>query len=744
MIRALRFVALTLLYLVAIVFSLKQLIEPDLWWQLRTGEWILETMSMPHADPFSFTYANTPWQNIKWGYEVIIAVLSNTFGTEMLMLLQVLCSCLLVLLLFKLTRLFSSETPKSILYLLVGLSFIAIEYRITGRSESISQVLFLVVCFLFLKYRNTPTRIIWWVPIVIMCWVNLHEAFGVGLVVLFVFTISAWIEFLYTRTQNKQYAIIHTQILIASIAAMCINPNHILILLKPVEFANQVYQNKYTTELSTYTQPLFWSKEAWITLGVLLFICAAIGFRFFASKSPLKKWNRLNEIIPLPYAALILVLVYLASTGHRNIVFATLAFVPVFIINFAWLCSFIKIKLHDTVVYIVSILAFAFLYVSIVTNGYYTFWQSKNKYGLEIPAVATPIGAANFLETNNLLQKPVFSDYLTSSYLMWRLQPTFKTFIDLRDLDIFPMKHFDLFTQIVSNPASFEKTDSQYHFASVVLINLPQMQPLHAHLYRHPSFRLAYMDAVCCVYVKDSTLNTTHTNSLLSTTTPSKWAGYVSKIFHPWYVPNNLSGIDQLYPAADYFYTVSDWPQTKMYAQASVKQGIESYRGLVLLGQVAYQESLNDSTQHRLQLMDSATNYMQQALSLNPDYIPALIDLGAFAFQTQQYKSACNYFEKACDIDPNNLSAQTNAAEVYKTMAGTNNNKKFLEKSIEHFLQADYLNPNNPEIMMNLGFLYYRLNNCNKAVPYLERIIDYENLTDIQRMRAKEAIQKCN
>lgn len=744
MIQSLRLVALSLLFLLAIAFSLKQLIEPDLWWQLRTGEWILETMSMPHADPFSFTYANTPWQNIKWGYEVIIALLSTTLGTEMLMVLQVLCSCLLVYLLIKTTYRLSPATPQSITYLIVGLSFMAIEYRITGRSESISQVFFLLVCVLLLFFRNNPSRHIWWIPLVMMCWANLHEAFGIGLVVLFVFTLTSWFEALYTRTQPREYALKHTLILGVSLAAMCINPNHVHILLKPFEIANQVYQNKYTTELSTYTQSLFWTKEARITLGLFLFVCTVVALRFFVTKSPLQKWSRLNDCICLPYAALLVVLVYVASTGHRNIVFATLAVVPVFIVNISWLLSFVKIKLSNTVTYIVTIVLFVLLYISVVTNRYYTFWQSKNKYGLEIPAGATPIGAANFLQTNNLLQKPIFSDYLTSSYLLWRLQPTFKTFIDLRDLDIFPMEHFNLFTQIVTNPTSFEKVDSQYHFASVVLINIPQMQALHTHLYRHPSFRLAYLDAVCCVYVKDTALTHTHINSPLSTATPSKWAYAVSKLFNPWYIANDLSTVDQVYPAAEYFYSVSDWGWTKSYAQQSVKQGIEPYRGLVMLGQVAYQQALDDTTQLRALKMDSANSYMQQAISLNPDYIPALIDLGAFAFQNQQYKSAVNYFEKACGIDPDNLSAHTNAAEVYKTMAGTNNNKKYLEKAIEHFLKADYLNPHNPEIMMNLGFLYYRMNNCDKAVPYLEQIVDYPNLTDVQRIRAKEAIQKCN
>lgn len=742
--KTLRLVTLVLLFLLAIAFSLKQLIEPDLWWQLRTGEWMLQTRSIPHADSFSFTYTNAPWQNIKWGYELLIAGLSYTLGVEMLMILQVVCSCVLVFLLLKLTKVLSPQTPQSIAYLITGLSLIAIEYRISGRSESISQLLFVLILYILMLHRNNPTLHIWWIPFVMMCWGNLHEAYGMGLVVLLLFAATTWLEALYTKTQTKQQALTYSKILAVSLVALCANPYHIHILLKPLEVANQVYQNKYTSELSTFTQALFWTKEAWIFLTLLTITLILAGIRFWVDKSKLPAWTRLNNIVPLPYAFLMLVLVYIASTGHRNIVFATLACVPLCIVNIAQLISFRKIKLNDALIYGITVFAFAFLYVSIVTNHYYTFWNSKHKYGLEVPAESTPIGAANFLETHNLLQKPVFSDYLSSSYLLWRLQPSFKTFIDLRDLEVFPVEHFNLFTQILANPRAFEKADSQYHFESVVLLTLPQMQTLHAHLYHHPSFRLVYVDALSCVYVKDTALIPVQAYSSLSTRVPSKWAYYLSKCLNPWYVPNNLLTLDQAYPAAEYFYSVNDWNLTRQYAQTSISHGTQPCKGLVLLAQVAYQQALSDTTLQRLLRMDSAAAYLQQALSSNPEYVPALLDMGIVSFQNQQYKSALNYLEKACDLDPLNLQAHTAAAEVYKAMAGTNNTRAPLEKAIHHFLKAASVNPNNPEIILNLGFLYYRLNDCDKATPYLEQIVDYENITELQRSRAREALQKCN
>src|SRR5262245_1330498 len=40
--------------------------DPDLWWHMRTGQWIIEKGTVPHADPFSSTMAGTHWVAHEW------------------------------------------------------------------------------------------------------------------------------------------------------------------------------------------------------------------------------------------------------------------------------------------------------------------------------------------------------------------------------------------------------------------------------------------------------------------------------------------------------------------------------------------------------------------------------------------------------------------------------------------------------------------------------------------------------
>jgi hypothetical protein len=343
-----------------------------------------------------------------------------------------------------------------------------------------------------------------------------------------------------------------------------------------------------------------------------------------------------------------------------------------------------------------------------------------------------------------LLKKPIFSDYLTSSYLLWRLQPKFKTFIDLRDLDVFPLEHFNLFAKILVDPAVFEKVDSQYQFGSVVLLRSPQMITLSGYLYHHPEYRLAYLDAICCVYVKDSTKRAITDFSALQTVEPSPVAAAITKLFNPFYQPNDLRMLDEQIAAAQYYAEVLNLDRAAFYAKQSIATGNEMYRGYELLGRLAYQKLQTDTTANSLMWGDSASYYFSKSYKLNPEYVPVLLDLGVGAFNNKQYKGAVKYLELACKLEPTNLSAQSNLAEVYKTIAlSTSNDLKNLDLAIQHYLEADALNPHNPQLMMNLGFLYFRLGNCDRAVFYLEQVADYAGITELQRSRAKECIQKC-
>src|ERR1039457_1075796 len=54
--------------------------DPDVWWHLRTGEWILQYGAVPHTDPFSMFGAGKPWVAYSWLFELLIFQLFRWLG----------------------------------------------------------------------------------------------------------------------------------------------------------------------------------------------------------------------------------------------------------------------------------------------------------------------------------------------------------------------------------------------------------------------------------------------------------------------------------------------------------------------------------------------------------------------------------------------------------------------------------------------------------------------------------------
>jgi hypothetical protein len=65
-----------------------QLPAYDLFWQLKTGELILQSRSIPRADVFSFTAAGQPWVVQEWLAEVLFFLLFSRVSPEALVFLK--------------------------------------------------------------------------------------------------------------------------------------------------------------------------------------------------------------------------------------------------------------------------------------------------------------------------------------------------------------------------------------------------------------------------------------------------------------------------------------------------------------------------------------------------------------------------------------------------------------------------------------------------------------------------------
>jgi len=497
--------------IVGIISSVKIIHEPDIWWQIRTGQWILENNQVPKVDVFSFTYLNEPWINVKWFAEVLMASVNDFFGSEWLVLLQIACISLILLFCYKLSNavLFKYSTvkssiPKIGIMISALLLLFTINYRMNSRPEMFSHLLVIVFLYYLFKYSMSKSN---WLYIIIplqIVWTNIHEAYGMGVVLILIFLFAHWAEhFLFQKEKPIKFTLVG----IVAILSSAINPNGVQMIVHPFNIFGQLGENKFTSELLGFGDGDFWHYQAFIMLLVF-----AVCILFFI-KGEGKKLAKTKEIIDtfgLAYLLIVVAFFYLSLTAFRNIPFFMIVCTPL-------LASFIDVKFNteNKKKYYGVIAVSFFFYCFIASNQYYNKLLPREEFGIGVNAESTPIGAAKFLKENNINGKG-FVDYLTSAYFLYELQPDYKSYIDLRDLDVFNSSFFKNVFRVYQAPASQvsdDKTLWEYlneldELNYVVLLNSATFKNLNTHLVHiDNTYELVYADNLNSIYLKRNAQN---------------------------------------------------------------------------------------------------------------------------------------------------------------------------------------------------------------------------------------------
>lgn len=503
-----------IILLVGTVLSIRTLHEPDIWWQLRTGEYILEHNTVPDVDVFSYTQAGEPWVNVKWGFEVLMALAAKLGGPEMTVLLQVPATLLIIFFAVGIYRQlfpFSGAPPPALVLSLLIMLF-TIAFRMNGRPEMSSHVLTLTFIYLYLRHRNNNDwRIFLLIPLQ-MLWANLHEGYGVGIVLIAVFIISAWMEQLLFKpdTNGLNNAAIRLSIAgVIGALAVVVHPSGFTMLTQFMELFGQLKENRFTTELYNFKFAEYWSFPAYINIAV-----AAVGIVFVIAGFLKTSFKQVLQKYSPAYLAILVAFLYLSLNSYRNIPFFMMAVTPLLAhILHSWVGELAWYK--GKVAYVVLVVLGIGAYVSVTTNAFYNKLLPRESFGLGVNVTSTPVDGAQFIEEQGLKGK-AFVDYLSCNYLLWKLQPDFKTYIDLRDLDVFPPTMIKNLLHCYARPndlVSSGQTLWEYlktydTFEYVQVLNSPQFRQMHLTLlHSDKEFDLVYADPLLSIYARVNDTN---------------------------------------------------------------------------------------------------------------------------------------------------------------------------------------------------------------------------------------------
>ena len=162
-------------------FQLKYcVLDLDIWWHLKVGDWIVQHVAVPHTGILSRTVANRPWVAYSWGYEVMLSRAFAWFGLLGIGLFGTLLTVAIVFAVYWMARRLSERFWVSCLLAVTTCS--AFLFEIMPRPVFFSIVSFTAVLTLILNaQRNGRIQTLYWLPLIFFFWANLHVQFIYGL-----------------------------------------------------------------------------------------------------------------------------------------------------------------------------------------------------------------------------------------------------------------------------------------------------------------------------------------------------------------------------------------------------------------------------------------------------------------------------------------------------------------------------------------------------------------------------------
>ena len=151
------------------------LADGDTGWHIRTGQYILDTRSVPAHDLFSFSKAGQPWFAWEWGSDVIFGGLHRAWGLKGVVVLSGLVLALTATLLFRYMLWRGANLLAALLATLVATGASTVHYL--ARPHIFTFLGLAVALWMLERDRRRPSPAVWWLVPVTALWTNLHGGF---------------------------------------------------------------------------------------------------------------------------------------------------------------------------------------------------------------------------------------------------------------------------------------------------------------------------------------------------------------------------------------------------------------------------------------------------------------------------------------------------------------------------------------------------------------------------------------
>jgi hypothetical protein len=473
----------------------------DTGWHIRTGDWMVANRLIPTHDFFSFSKPNGVWYAWEWLSDLLFAGLNHVGGLRAVVVLSVLLLCATFTVLFRLT---ARHSNRVVAIVITVLAVVASSIHWLARPHLFTLlflVLFFFVCQRVREGCTTFAGIPYFVllPAATVLWTNLHGGFIIGIVLVGTYGAGEALTVAFspaaeTRRRAARQAAAWIGTAFACLAASLVNPYGWRLHVHLFEYLRDPYASQHIAEFLTisFHHPMAIFFEA------LLLLSAAAAF-WYGSQ------GRFTESL------LLLLFGHAGLLAARNIpLFAIVAAPLVAAAVHAWLmrlpdlqvagwlrragARFNELAAETTATdalprwHVVSAAGFAMVLALLFAPA------PPKRFRAEFDTKSYPTGAIEILRRDASAR--VFTNDEWGDYLIWRLYPKGKVFVDGRS-DFYGDEFENKYIDVLNVKYDWQKTLDSF---GVNTILMPPGAPLAGVLKENSRWRNVYEDSVVVVF----------------------------------------------------------------------------------------------------------------------------------------------------------------------------------------------------------------------------------------------------
>lgn len=463
------------------------LADCDTGYHIRAGEYILKTFSIPRHDIFSFITPAIPWTAHEWLSEVIMAFVHRAFGLTGVVISFAFVIASAYCLLFRIVR----EDKGNILVtvVVVVLVIAASQIHWLARPHVFSLLLTVIWWGLLDNYQYNNKNYMYFLPPIMLLWVNLHGGFMIAFVVIGIYLAGNLVRFLTSKEVKDKAQCKRKARSFGIITGLCllvalINPYGYHILLFPFKLTSSKF---IMDNVSEFISPNFHEPMAFTYLLFMMIAILALS----------RKGLNIIEL------ALIMGFTYMALYSARYIPLFGIISAPIIIRQADHLVDRFRGKLAG----FFRRRAERIVSADMISKGYLwplvavaavVFSAATGRIEYSFDATIKPVAAVKFLKreriSGNVFNNDEFGDYMI--YAAW---PEYRVFFDGRS-DMYGVERMKEYFKVSRVEPGWEDVLKKYEM-SWIIYNADS--PLCRFLLASKGWKLIYADKVANIFVRN-------------------------------------------------------------------------------------------------------------------------------------------------------------------------------------------------------------------------------------------------